>query len=241
MKTCSRCGTSNKDTSRFCRECAHTLEEKTARRTERRRQPGRRLAFYVTAGLAAVALLVVGITTLVVFNGDSPPKKDVLESAGDFLNGITGANGGGREGAAEQAAKSGKRKLPGRTVAGGEEVRTLDLVVSVSGSTQSGGAAIQKPVKGDRFVVCDVAVRNAGAKPVLVSSLLEMSLQDKAGKVYGTGLFFPGPAFPEGEVRGGDSVSGKVAFEVPERSRDLYFVFDPEILRDGEEVAVRLF
>jgi hypothetical protein len=241
MKTCNRCGTSNQDTSRFCRECAESLEQRTQARAQHQSLPVRRVAFYVVAGLAALALLVAGISSLVVFTGGSAPRKDVLESAGDFLNGITGANGGSREGAAEQASKFEERKLPGKTVAGGEEVRTRDLVVTVSGSRPSDGAAIQRPVKGDRFVVCDVAVRNAGARPVLVSSMLQMSLQDRAGKVYGTGLFFPGPAFPEGEVKGGESASGKVAFEVPVRSVDLYFVFDPEILRDGEEVAVRLF
>jgi len=194
----------------------------------------------MVAGFAALALLVGGIASLVVFTGEAAPRKGVLESAGDFLNGITG-NGQAAEGAAEKASKSEKRKLPSRAAATGEEVRARDLLVSVSGSLSSNGAAIQRPLKGDRFVVCDVKVRNAGASPVLVSSLLQMSLQDREGKVYGTGLYFPGPTFPDGEVKAGGAVSGKVAFEVPAKSDDLYFVFDPEVLRDGEEVAVRLF
>ncbi len=240
MKTCSSCGTPNKDASRFCLECAAPLAEKVPARRSRKDIPKRRIAFYVVAGLAALALLIGGISSLVVFTGEEAPRKGVLESAGDFLNGISG-NGQAAEGAAEKASKSEKRKLPSRVAATGGEVRARGLIVSVSGSRSSDGAAIQRPLKGDRFVVCDVKVRNAGASPVLVSSLLQMSLQDRKGRVYGTGLYFPAPTFPDGEVRAGGEAGGKVAFEVPAKSNDLYFVFDPEVLRDGEEVAVRLF
>ena len=240
MKTCSSCGTPNKDASRFCLECAAPLAEKVPARRSRKDIPKRRIAFYVVAGLAALALLIGGISSLVVFTGEEAPRKGVLESAGDFLNGISG-NGQAAEGAAEKASKSEKRKLPSRVAATGGEVRARGLIVSVSGSRSSDGAAIQRPLKGDRFVVCDVKVRNAGASPVLVSSLLQMSLQDRKGRVYGTGLYFPAPTFPDGEVRAGGEAGGKVAFEVPAKSDDLYFVFDPEVLRDGEEVAVRLF
>ena len=240
MKTCSSCGTPNKDASRFCLECAAPLAEKVPARRSRKDIPKRRIAFYVVAGLTALALLIGGISSLVVFTGEEAPRKGVLESAGDFLNGISG-NGQAAEGAAEKASKSEKRKLPSRVAATGGEVRARGLIVSVSGSRSSDGAAIQRPLKGDRFVVCDVKVRNAGASPVLVSSLLQMSLQDRKGRVYGTGLYFPAPTFPDGEVRAGGEAGGKVAFEVPAKSNDLYFVFDPEVLRDGEEVAVRLF
>ena len=239
MKTCSNCGTANKETSRFCLECAAPLVEETTERAPRRHIPRRRLAMYVATGLVALALLVGGIASLVIFTGGAAPKKGALESAGDFLNGIAG--NGQAEGAAKKAEKSEKRKLPARAAALGAEVRTRDLVVSVSGSRSSGGAAVMRPADGDSYVVCDVHVRNAGSRPVLVSSLLQTSLQDRAGKVYGTGLYFPGPPFGEGVLQAGGQASGRVAFEVPARSGDLYFVFDPEVLRDGEEIAVRLF
>jgi len=194
---------------------------------------------YVATGLVAVGLLVGGIASAVVFTGGEAPRKGILQSAGDFLNGIAG--NGQAEGAGKKAEKSEKRKLPARAAALGAEVRARDLVVSVSGSRSSGGAPIMRPAEGDRYVVCDVKVRNAGSRPALVSSLLQMSLQDRAGRVYGTGLYFPGTAFPEGVLQAGGQASGRVAFEVPAKPGDLYFVFDPEVLRDGEEIAVRLF
>jgi len=241
MKSCTDCGSQNLDSSRFCLECGSPLGAETSPLPAKARASKRGIIFYSVVGFAALALLVAGIASLVMFSEDSSPRKTAIESASDLVNEITGANGEASAGERAGVSKTVVRKLAGEAAATGERLRAGDLVVSVGRAVRSGGASMEKPARGDVFVVCDVTVHNDGKKPAALSTMLEMSLLDRQGTVYPTGIFFPRGSFPDGEVAAGSTASGKVAFEVPAKTGDLYFVFDPEVLRDGEEVAVRLF
>jgi hypothetical protein len=236
MRTCHSCGTENRETSRYCKECATLIDEPLQLVKPGRKVDRREAVFYLFVGCLAVAVLAGGIAALAIFRSDRGGEKSVLQSAEDLLNTISGA-----EGEDGKAAKQEKRSVPAKPCEMGEEVRAGGLVLKATGLSRSGGSGIERPLTGNEFAVVQISVRNAGEGSVVISSLLQMCVTDRSGRVYHAGLYFPAGRLEEGELEGGRTVAGKVAFEVPAKTKDLYFVFDADPLDKTRAVAVKLF
>lgn len=240
---CARCGTDNKDSSVFCRECGKSLATDVKKGPENAVIDGtkekRRIGLYVLVGCLAGALLVAAVISLAMVGRDNSGKKSMLQSADEVIKGVTGLT---KSGSADgDNSKPQKHTLPAPAHAKGEPVRSGTFTVNVDGSEFSEGESIQRPAEGRRFLVVDVAVKNEGARAADVSSMLQMVAVDGAGNQYGTSLYFPSPRYPDGTIQPGGTAKGKVVFEVPARRKDFYFVFDPGVLTDAGEVGVSLY
>ncbi|MCS7002643.1 MAG: DUF4352 domain-containing protein, partial [Dehalococcoidia bacterium] len=82
--------------------------------------------------------------------------------------------------------------------------------------------------QGTQFVNVEVQVRNTGYPGSLNVSPTYFRLTDSAGRVYDAIMTAPSPALPMAPVpRGGQPVSGFVAFEVPRDAQNLRLSFEP--------------
>lgn len=242
MKRCGKCGTDNKDSSVFCLECGKPFEprkrpdpEKAPAAVDSHKRPA---GLYVAVGCIVVALLAGGVASLMIFGRDTAPEKNILQSADELIRGVTGAGGSDSSDASVEPVK---RAIPRPAHSTGERVSAGSLALEVETSGLSAGEEIQKPAKGNRFLVVTLSVRNDGARASTVSSMLQMFALDRGGNEYDTCLYFPRPRFPDGVIQPGATASGKVAFEVPSGRKDFFFVLDPEVLKDGDEIAVKLY
>lgn len=89
------------------------------------------------------------------------------------------------------------------------------------------GDAVYKPANGDEFVVFTIKVKNSTASQLQFLPVLQAYLKDSAGKTYS---MTPAPLtnpIQAGGVKGGDTISGQISFEVPKGKTDLNFYFDP--------------
>lgn len=72
------------------------------------------------------------------------------------------------------------------------------------------------PKDGYYFLVLDVGFVNNGKETESVSSLMEMTVKDSAGREYDpTYLIHKTPSLPEGDIAVGEKTRGYVAFEIP--------------------------
>lgn len=219
MQNCMGCGTENKDTSEYCRECGKPLGGRPRKRT---------LIVLIVVGAVLVA---GGITAAVVLPGRKGTAEKALERAGELLEDV---------GTDRSGSRSTKKELPPSIHQVGDRVDAGGLQLVVRGVEFSEGTEFARPGRGNRFLVVDLEVTNRTGAPVKVSRMIQMSIISGEGEAYDSTFFFPNPKFPDGAVEAGGNAGGKVAFEVPSDIKKPYFVFDGDTMKRGDEVAVSL-
>ena len=112
---------------------------------------------------------------------------------------------------------------------------------SVRTSTGSGYFA---PDSGNEYVVIDITVSNTGDEELSVSTFLQMTLKDDAGRTYDTSIVGSGTLdreFSQGRpISPGSQRRGEVAFEVPAGVSPLYLAMDFELFAEGDKSFFRL-
>ena len=119
----------------------------------------------------------------------------------------------------------------------GDTVRLGGLELTVNGVRASFGNDFWEPDEGSYFLYIDVAFRNTGDEPTVVSSLLQMELQDAKGFQYSvdfTAIAANDKAAPEGEIAPGGFVRGEIGYQIPIDATGLIWKFSGDVFRLGE-------
>ena len=94
-----------------------------------------------------------------------------------------------------------------------------------------------KPDEGNQFVAVELLLVNQTDSPVIVSTLLQMSLKDSTDRKYTVDLIAQAAlegGTLDGELAAGERLRGKIGFQVPENATGLVFVFEPNLLGSGK-------
>lgn len=87
-----------------------------------------------------------------------------------------------------------------------------------------------KPEPGKKFVVVEFKLTNKDPRAVNVSAARQFKLRDSTQTRYEVSpIGAPDPKFPEGTVAPGQTVTGWIAFQVPQESTGLRLLFDPSV------------
>lgn len=119
----------------------------------------------------------------------------------------------------------------------GDVVSIDDRLIVVLGWHSPSGNEFVKPDEGQRFVAVDVLLVNGGDAPLILMPAAQMSLKDATSQKY---TLHPkasaaaGRSRPDGEVSPGERVRGIAAFQVPQGSTGLTFVFDARVFGTGK-------
>ncbi len=182
------------------------------------------------AGALVIAAITTGIFLLLPHKGK---EEKTLERAGEILKDI----GRTQSGNVSSGDESRRVSLPSKVIQKGEAGKVGDLILKVKGWEFSGGEDFQEPAPGNVFLVVFVDVKNVGENFAKVSSAVQMSAVTDGSYEHDIAMYFPEPRFEGGEIAPGRSISGKVAFEVPDDAQSIHFVFD---YSPGEAIAVKL-
>lgn len=182
------------------------------------------------AGAITIAAMTTGIF---LFMSRKEQKDNTLRRAGELLKDIKGRQSGEKTG----KEKHQKFTLPSKVLRKGEAGRVGDLIVKVEDWDFSEGKDFQTPATGNVFLVVFVDVKNVGDEASKVSSALQMSAVTDEFYEHNIAVYFPDPRFRDGEILPGKSVSGKVAFEIPQKAESIHFVFN---YGGGKVIAVRI-
>lgn len=122
----------------------------------------------------------------------------------------------------------------------GEEIGYQDVAVTVNDArTESSLGQFSEPDEGNEFVIVDISITNNTGEERQFSTILQMMLKDGKGYTYQesltatTGLdraFDEGTPLSDGETR-----RGELAYEVPEGTSPLYWVFEFSVFASGDK------
>jgi hypothetical protein len=171
------------------------------------------------AALGAVALIVILVVVGVVVAVSSGTKK---------INSVVAANNLG--GAPPAAAY----KI-------GDTAKTSSYLVTVFGvkDPQPPINDFNKPQAGDHFVTVDVQVTNTKTNQQTFSSILFFHLLDSQNHQYDETLVAGlNPSAPDGQIAGGQSIRGFVAFQVPDGTTGLKLRVQGSITAAGAVFAL---
>jgi len=124
----------------------------------------------------------------------------------------------------------------------GDIIRVNNTILVILGWDQPPGGDLNPPDDGKKYLVVDVIIANQGKKSFNSSPVFQMSLKDPSGQKYnlnGKANLASGTNQPNGEVNPGEVIRGKVGFHVPENLTDFLFVYEANLLGQGE-VSVHL-
>jgi hypothetical protein len=159
---------------------------------------------------AGVVLLIIVAVVVAVSQDD---KADVVS---------------GDERPVSQATSGGEPAKPDAlNLEVGNTAKVGDAEVTLNSYRLSRGDGTFGPDAGNIYVIVDVTVRNTGDDPYNLSSLLQTALRDPEGREHNLTIAIG--ADTQGQLDGtippGDILRGEEAFEVPEGSTGLQFVF----------------
>ena len=116
-------------------------------------------------------------------------------------------------------------------------MRLGDLEITGNGFRASFGNEFWSPDEGNYFLYLDVTFTNTGDQPVVLSSLLQMTVQDNQGFQYSVdfaAIAASDVGVPEGEIAPGGSLRGELGYQIPTKSSDLVWKFSGDIFRLGQ-------
>jgi len=100
-----------------------------------------------------------------------------------------------------------------------------------------------KAPSGHEYAIVDVTTANGTNDSVAFSSLLQMATKDGSGRSFSYSAAASSQLtrdYSGGEVSSGDSVRGKVAYEVPTDDSPLYFTFEYSVITGGSKTFWKL-
>ena len=124
----------------------------------------------------------------------------------------------------------------------GDIIQINDTILVVLGWDQPPGGDLNPPDEGKKYLVVDLIIANQGERSFNSSPVFQMSLKAPSGQKYnlnGKANLASGSNQPNGEVNPGEVIRGKVGFHVPEEQTNFLFVYEANLLGQGE-VSVNL-
>lgn len=122
----------------------------------------------------------------------------------------------------------------------GEEIGYQDVAVIVNGArTESSLGQFSQPDEGNEFVIVDISITNNTGEERTFSTILQMMLKDGEGYTYQESLTATGSldrGFDEGTpLSDGETRRGELAYEVPQGTAPLYWVFEFSVFAGGDK------
>lgn len=124
----------------------------------------------------------------------------------------------------------------------GDIISINDTILVVLGWDQPPGGDLNPPDEGKKYIVVDLIIANQGERSFNSSPVFQMSLKAPSGHKFnlnGKANLASGSNQPNGEVNPGEIIRGKVGFQVPVDMTDFRFVYEANLLGQGE-VSVNL-
>jgi hypothetical protein len=124
----------------------------------------------------------------------------------------------------------------------GDIVSINDTILVVLGWDQPAGGDFNPPDEDKKYLVVDLMLANQGSRSFNSSPVFQMTLKSPSGQKYNLNPkanLASGSNQPNGEVNPGEILRGKVGFQVPEEVTDFIFVYEANLLGQGE-VSVNL-
>lgn len=124
----------------------------------------------------------------------------------------------------------------------GDIISIDNTILVVLGWDQPPGGDLNPPDEGKKYLVVDLVIANQGSRSFNSSPVFQMTLKAPTGHKYninGKANLASGSSQPNGEINPGEILRGKVGFQVPEDLADFIFVYEANLLGQGE-VSVNL-
>lgn len=117
----------------------------------------------------------------------------------------------------------------------GDEITMGEYVLTVDKVKQSSGTEYDKPKKGSEYLIVSVTIKNNGEDEISYNPY-NFSVQNGEGQVNDIAFTTVNTdtSLSSGELVGGGSVSGTLAFEVPKNDKKLLLRYQPDFLSDKE-------
>lgn len=119
----------------------------------------------------------------------------------------------------------------------GDVIEIDTFVLTINEVTFPSGDDSNKPSEGNKFLVVDLTIENRDTSTAAISTLLQTSVKDSAGRNYDLDIsaqMASGGTSPDGELAPGERVRGQVGFQVPVDATELVFVFDADVFGAGK-------
>lgn len=118
------------------------------------------------------------------------------------------------------------------------QVKGGNILVTVSKIERSQGSEYDKPKEGTEFVILHLTLKNTGSTKQSYNSY-DFGLQNSNGNITNTAftIINNDTALHYGELAGGGTVSGSLAFEIPQGDNNLKLIYKYEF---NKEVSVNL-
>jgi hypothetical protein len=126
----------------------------------------------------------------------------------------------------------GGKPSPQDIAAIGAAQRVGDVEVTVNGVRESQGGLIIRPATGNKWVIVDVSARNTGRDAYGASAYFQTHLRDGEGRNYNAILVPDLKGSFDGTIPVGGTLRGEIAFEVPQSSKGLIFLYQQIIGKD---------
>ena len=124
----------------------------------------------------------------------------------------------------------------------GDVVSIGDNILTILGWEEFEGNDFSSPEEGNRFVAVEAIIVNQSDKTISISTIVQMSLKDSTAQTYDVD-FLATTAIDsgglDGELAPGESIRGKVGFQIPVDAADLQFVFNASFF-DSSKTFVNL-
>jgi hypothetical protein len=119
----------------------------------------------------------------------------------------------------------------------GDSIESNKFILTVNEVTSIAGDQFTQPSDGYKFIAVDLTLVNNSSNAENISSLLQMFVKDSAGRKFSVDIWAStaaGGATPEGEFAPGETIRGKVGYEVPVDETDFVFVFESDFWNTGK-------
>jgi len=119
----------------------------------------------------------------------------------------------------------------------GDIISIDDTILVVLGWDQPPGGDLNPPDEGKKYLVVDLILANQGQRSFTSSPIFQMTLKAPTGQKYNLNNkanLASGSNVPNGEINPGELVRGKVGFHVPEEMTGFTFVYEANLLGQGE-------
>ena len=106
------------------------------------------------------------------------------------------------------------------------ESGTIDGIQVTYQSARREDSGILPPDEGNEYLILAFEITNTNAEETTISTLLQFGLEDQTGEEFTLALFADIENGLDGELAGGDTIRGEVAFEVPQGSGPFIVSYD---------------
>jgi len=116
-----------------------------------------------------------------------------------------------------------------------------DYAIRITNVYTSQGDEFDEPSQGYQYVIVEVEIKNEGSKTLSYNSL-NFNMKNSSGEVTSEALTIVNvdTALSAGELTGGESVTGTIAFEQPINDNNLQLIYEEDIFFEGDSIIFSL-